>query len=170
MSVIAKMNVLSSRAFGEGNLLELQCVCENDMMAAYAGSEEDRLFTKYSPSGDARVTVPPQNRDLMVQDKVFVVAAREAEQASFSGAVILVPARCVSLTDFGSESRQVEFALGWRKPDWEDRHALAFNWRMMVDNPGASNQFVPGTDDWWIGIYPAGRFNRDEAIAAAHAG
>ena len=39
---------------------------------------------------------------------------------------------------------------------------------MSVDNPGATNQFKPGTP-YWIALYPAINFDRDGAIAAAHA-
>lgn len=171
MSVIAKMYVAAIRDFGDGRLVDLSCVAENDMMAAYAGSEEDRLFTKYSPWGEARMTVPlGMLANVVENDKFFVIASRDAEKTSFDGAVVLVEARCSSLTDNGTESKRVEFMNRYRSNSEPllEGVAKAFNWRMSVDNPGASNQFVPGTEDWTIGLYPAAAFNRDEAIAAAH--
>lgn len=42
------------------------------------------------------------------------------------------------------------------------------NWKMAVDNPGATNQFKPGASDYWIVLYPESSFDRDAAIRAAH--
>src|SRR3546814_1378483 len=55
MSVIAKLNLLAVRAFGGGSLYEMSCVCQDDLMAMYAKSDEDKLFTNASPWGEARL-------------------------------------------------------------------------------------------------------------------
>jgi hypothetical protein len=55
-SVIAKLAMNNEPvSFGTGSFIHLQCVADNNMMAAYAGSEEDRLFSRYSPSGDLKL-------------------------------------------------------------------------------------------------------------------
>lgn len=38
---------------------------------------------------------------------------------------------------------------------------------MSVDNPAATNQLVPGKDDYWVAFYPGG-LGRDGVISAAH--
>lgn len=170
MSVIAKMNVLATRDFGTGALIELSCVCANDLMAAYAESHEDKLFTQYSPWGEARVQLFAGHRIPFEGDQFYLVAMRkdECRGQPMSGASYLVPARCASLTHFADgQDKRVEFQLGWRK-ETVAVHASGFNWKMSVNNPGALCQFVPGTDDYWIGFYPVSKFDRNEAIADAH--
>src|SRR6185369_7548856 len=55
MSVIAKLTVRSIVEFGTGTFVELGCIADNEMMAAYATSNEDKLFSKYSPWGEIKL-------------------------------------------------------------------------------------------------------------------
>lgn len=194
MSVIAKMLVRGQTNFGTGQLFELGCVCENDLMAAYAGSEEDRLFTKYSPSGEMKIHQPasfclsntyepmpdvdPGVGETQAGPKAYyVMALAEAEHEyvedprcnswddkNFPGSAAWTFVTCHSLTQFGGDTARVEFRGGGGT---RGRGVEKLNWRMSVDNPAASNQFKPGTS-YWIALYDAAKFNRDAAIRAAH--
>lgn len=170
MSVIAKMIINGISEFPNGRLVELGCVCENDIMAAYADSEEDRLFTKYSPWGEIKLNQPSGFALGGRGDKFYVMLGRanEISDFGFSRAVAFCPARVVSLTDFGDgAARRVEICNGYRKA--EAHGVESFNWKMSVDNPPATAQFKPSVDDYWIAFYPAGEgLDRNAAINAFH--
>lgn len=183
MSVIAKLSINNVAVFGTGQLVELACVCANDLMAAYAESEEDRLFTKYSPSGDIKLHQPSgfvmgdPPTEFRRADVFYVIAVRadetEADQAGkgsqrgFPGAAAYTRGRCVSLTDFGDQqSKRVEFREAGTP---EQRRGIEkLSWKMSVDNPPATAQFLPGVSDYWLVFYPEARFDRNAAIRAAH--
>jgi hypothetical protein len=186
MSVIAKMNVRGQTDFGTGRLVELGCVCENDLMAAYAKSEEDRLFTKYSPWGAMKLSQPPgwalgnakEADDFSPAPAFYVMALHESEHKyveplgdgytpdrNFPGASAWVFGVCHVVSNFGSTAH-VEFR-GSNSGTGKGRAVEKLNWKMSVDNPGASNQFKPG-ERYWIVLYAAEKFDRDAAIAAAH--
>lgn len=176
MSVIAKMNINKVTPFGVGQAVDLSCVAANETMAMYAGSEEDRLFTTASPSGDMRLNLPAghvlgkavhdvgQGPDTFY---VMVLFGDEAEGRDCLGASVVIEATCSSLTDFGGTSKQVEFRDRYTKTA-VTRGADRLHWRMMVDNPKASGQFIPG-QLCLIALFPTTAFDRDAAIAAAHA-
>lgn len=168
MSVIAKMNTQTARDFGCGALIEFSCVCANDLMAAYAESHEDKLFTKYSPWGEARLHVRagvplPESGDqfyLLILSADEIEAGAHHDQAAYSA-----PIYVSGVTDRGEgQAKQVEFVGGMN----EASGVTGFNWRMAVDNPGATDQLVPGRSGYVVGFYPVTRFDRDEAIHAAH--
>lgn len=176
MSVIAKVTIRSITAFGTGQLVELGCVAENDIMAAYAKSEEDRLFTKYSPWGEIKLCQPagyglgsaPEEFKDGTAFYVMLLAADEVDEFNmqFSGAFAKCPARCVAITDFGDgQAKRLEF----RNEGAHDQHRGVdrLNWKMSVDNPGATNQVKAGAS-YWVALYPAAKFDRDAAIRAAH--
>jgi hypothetical protein len=186
MSVIAKLNIRSQTDFGTGRLIELSCVCENDLMAAYATSEEDRLFTKYSPWGEMKLSQPEgwalgngkTGDEFGPPPAFFVMALAEREHehipapaesympdANFPGASAWVFGYCHSILDLGG-TRHVEFR-GGNAGTIKGRAIEKLNWKMAVDNPGASNQFKPG-ERYWIVLYAAEKFDRDGAIRAAH--
>ena len=170
MSVIAKMSVRSIDEFGSGRLITLGCVCENDLMAAYAGSEEDKLFTKYSPWGEIKLH-QPQNFILSSHegDAFYVILLRSSERVSdsFEGAYAWGTAKVVSLTDFvDNQAKRVEISDGHRK-DEQAVGIASLNWKMSVDNPPATEQFKPGVDDYYIAFYPCEKYDRNAAIAAA---
>ncbi len=179
MSVIAKLSIRGVSEFGVGRLVELGCICENDLMAAYAESEEDRLFTRYSPWGEIKLNQPAGyclgGIDQDAVGKTYYVMALHVDEAgekgpipeafrpdtNFPGAAVYRRARCYSLTDYG-HSKRVEFQAGSG-----GKGVDKLNWKMTVDNPGASNQFKPG-EDFWIAFYDASTHDRDKTIHAAH--
>lgn len=178
MSVIAKMSVRKVSQFGTGCMVELSCVCANDLMAAYATSEEDKLFTKYSPWGEMRINQPagyalgadPDAYNPQASFYVMLLADDEApEDKGFTGAYAVGRVSCASRTEFAGDSVHVEFRdCGHRHDEPPPGRGIArLNWKMAVDNPGASNQFKPGRD-YWIALYPETNFDRDAAIRAAH--
>lgn len=170
MSVIAKLNVLAVRSFGSGTLVEMGCICANDLMTAYAESEEDKLFTRYSPWGEARFQIGEDPINIVEQDQFYIMVLRADERCNgFEGATYFAPARCLSLADFGDgQAKRVEFCSGHRKEVELSSKVTSFNWKMSVDNPLATDQFLPGKDDYWVALYPVSKFDRDQTIAAAH--
>jgi len=174
MSIIAKLIVHAARDFGSGGLVELGCICENDLMAAYATSHEDKLFTKYSPWGEARLHLPQTAKVPLPQDAYYLVVLRpdevQPDRIAHPEADFIVQARLAGITDRGEGvAKQLEFVLGYRSKGDTDlgRHATAFNWRMAVDNPGATDQLTAGADGYMIGFYPTAKFTSGEAIHAA---
>lgn len=180
MSVIAKFAVRTVSNFGTGNLVELSCWCDDDLMAAYAEDEGDKLFTKYSPSGDMKLCQPAYvqlgkpSDGFGGKDEAFYVMMLNTDELpegfdqltdgkQFPGSRLAFQGTCYSLTDFG-HGKQVVF-LGKEKQSHMGMDR--FRWQMMVDNPGASDQFKPG-HDCWIVFYPCERYTRNKAIAAAH--
>lgn len=172
MSVIAKMSIRAITSFsGAAKLLDMSCICDNDLMAAYATSEEDKLFTKYSPWGEIKLHQDDGYALGEEGDYFYVMLMRtsEVQDFGFAGAYASLPVKCVSLTDFGDgQAKRVEFTDGWRKVEKGKRAATKMNWKMSVDNPGATVQFLPGVDDYWVAFYPAKVFDRDGVIRAAH--
>ena len=43
------------------------------------------------------------------------------------------------------------------------------NFKIMIDNPRASDQFKAGESGWWLTVYKATSVTMHEAIAMAHA-
>lgn len=176
MSVIAKLSIQSVSAFGFGQLVTLNCIASNDMMADYAGSEEDKLFTKASPWGEVKVAQPAGFSlgvaPTLGQGATFyamVLGEDEVdEENAFRGAVAVVEATCHSRTEFGGDSVQVEFFDRYTKTE-RTKGIERLNWRMSIDNPPASDQIRP-TRNYVVAFYPADLFTRDQAIAAAHHG
>lgn len=173
MSVIAKLSIRAISAFGHGTLTEFGCVCANDLMAMYAGSEEDKLFTTASPWGEAKLSgqgALGSAADGFGDGATFYFMVLWPDEApaepekfnAFNGATLAFKGRCNSLLDLGY-SKTVEFTAERQA----DRGIDRFAWKMMVDNPGAYNQFKPGTE-CWIALYPVSSFDRDGAIRAAH--
>src|SRR3546814_8527960 len=105
MSVIAKRNLLAVRAFGGGSLYEMSCVCQDDLMAMYAKSDEDKLFTNASPWGEARL-----NTSLGVEaahpapmSQFYAMLVHKAEPGFTTepnGALLVCPARISHTEDF----------------------------------------------------------------------
>lgn len=161
-SVIAKLQIVSQRQFGEGQYLTtLQCVCENDMMAAYAGSEEDRLFTKYSPWGEAQVGCLLGSGFVPKGQKFYAIALRGDPNVPppCPKARKVVAVVCEEVANLGHDQSRVEVA---------SRGKVGLNWRMSIDNPPAVAFFQPRIYDYWVAFYSADEFSRDEALADAH--
>ena len=177
MSVIAKMNASAVRDFGSGALIELSCVCANDLMAAYAESHEDKLFTKYSPWGEARlhlragVPLPLQGDQfymMIVGPDEFPGGVPEDGKSlrrEDNGALYRTKLWIQGVTDRGEgQAKTVEFMGSIN----DQTGVTAFNWRMAVDNPGATDQLKAGRSDYVLEVFPIVRFDRDQAIEAAH--
>lgn len=194
MSVIAKLSVQNRAEFSTGSFVELNCVASNEVMAAYAGSEEDRLFSRYSPSGQIRlhqaagwaVFENPQThyveRDPTQPYQppmfyVMLVGLDEMEQPGFGDKIAYTQVECYNVSTYAYDGVRVELrdVRGWRDPEkiakeyWRDRGGVVekLSWTMHVDNPRAEGQFVAGRK-YWVAFYPVSEFTRDEAIAAAH--
>lgn len=171
-AIISKMKIKTQRDFGSsGTLATLDCVCENDLMAAYARSEEDRCFTKYSPYGEAQVGASLLSGacNLMGGEQLYVVVTRREDGYECQGAIKLwkaerhfINARCVCVTDFGDgQAKVVEMAQSYVD------EKVGFNMKTAIDNPPAVEFFVPGKDDYRVAFYDAKAFDRDTALADA---
>jgi hypothetical protein len=195
MSVIAKLSVQNRIDFSTGSLVELSCVASNEVMAAYAGSEEDRLFSRYSPSGSIRLhqaagwaMFPEPQAAYVERDPtkpwsppmfyVMLIGLDESgAQPSFGDQIAYTQVECHSVSKYAYDGVRVELrdVRGWRDPEkldkahWRDRGGVIekLSWTMHVDNPPAEGQFVAGRK-YWVAFYPVGEFDRDQAIAAAH--
>lgn len=183
MSVIAKMQLEGTLRFNNGSLSKLSCVCENDLMAAYAKADEDKLFTKYSPWGEMRVGTGFYDRNGNTQfqpgKKFYVIVLRNERDGNHlritkplcPGAAHVHPANVRAVHDFGN-SKQV--ALAYDKGHGDSRMigdpepAGELHWRMTIDNPPAVEFFEPGRFGYWIAFYDADKFTMREALDAAH--
>lgn len=176
MSVIAKMQLNGTLDFGSGALTKLSCVCENDLMAAYAKSDEDKLFTKYSPWGEMKLGYGFKDKHGIPKyqqgQKFYVIALRSDAKPECARAEHVHPAGVRVVHDFGS-SKQVELAYDPRSygaPPCNsmDEHPGELHWRMTIDNPPAVAFFEPGKSGYWIAFYDADKFNIPEALSDAH--
>lgn len=165
MSVIAKLQISSCRDFGKtGFMTTLHCVCENDLMAAYAEAGEDRCFTKYSPWGEMQLgkcLVSGIQTDMLKGRKFYAIALRGSERPACKGAAAVVPARVAEVAKTSPDMGRVEII--------QAKGDVGLNWRMSIDNPPAVTFFEPGAGDYWVAFYDAIGFNMDEALADAHA-
>src|SRR5580698_3636815 len=120
MSVIAKLYAADVRDFGTGSSVTMQCVAENDLMAAYATSEEDKLFSRYSPWGEMRLN---QRSGWAVFTSIaeihppaapryfyaMLISLEEAgAEASFDGCAAYIKVDCYSRTKFAQDGSRVE--------------------------------------------------------------
>jgi hypothetical protein len=178
MSVIAKFNVQAVRDFGSGALIELSNICENDLMAAYNPDHEDKLFTKYSPWGEARLHVRQGVVLPLVQDQFYAVITSLEELGippktdyndktpilAQTHALYRTKLSIQGITDRGEgQAKQIEFLGGIN----DESGVTAFNWRMAVDNPGATGQLKAGSSNYFVGFYPRSKFSYLEAVNAA---
>lgn len=172
MSVIAKMIVRNVSDFGSARLVEMSCICDNDLMTTYAESHEDKLFTKYSPWGEIKLHQPAgwQIGEPNQAFYVMILHADEVSNKSFPGAYAYSSLAVASITDFGDEqAKRLEMTENqWNK---DDRKGVdGFNWKMSVDNPAVFAQLKAGKRDYFVAFYPASSFDRDASIKAAHGG
>lgn len=170
MSVIAKMQLNGVLDFGTGSLAKLSCVCENDLMAAYAKSDEDRLFTKYSPWGEMKVGYGFKDKHGLPKfqqgHSFYVVALRNypedgvlrVERPVCIGAEHVHPCSVRVIHDYGS-SKQVELAYDQRTPG----SRLTYD---ADDHPGEF--FEPGKTGYWVAFYDSTKFSVGSALADAH--
>ena len=193
MSVIAKLSVQTRADYGTGSYIALNCVASNEVMAAYAGSEEDKLFSRYSPSGeikinqaagwsvfpdprpDEHVTYDPNKPWQPPMFYVMLIGLDEVAEPNFGDMITYCQVECYSVSKYAYDGSRVELrdVPGWAgseiKRDYRDRSCVIdrLSWKMHVDNPAAEAQFVAGRK-YWVAFYPVEKFDRDAAIAAAH--
>lgn len=187
MSVIGKMTVNKAEAFDKGQKVELSCVCENELMAHYHPENENVVFTRYSPSGQAtahfdqpvdlpRVPFTYKHGDEDVTgDKnaeLYLVYLKQPEQPNLDGAAFYARLRVVCISIYGGTSKQVELCNIYhdRGKPLGANEARLINIKLGIDNPGAADQFEPGTDGWWVVAYRADQMSQGEALKLAHAG
>ena len=163
MSVIAKLYVQARSDYGTGSYVQLGCVASNEVMAAYAGSEEDKLFSRYSPSGEIRIhqaahwSVFPDPRYITFTQVECYSVSRYAYDGSR-----------VELREVQGWVNEMIKANGGAHLTHKRCEVIErLSWKMHVDNPPAEAQFVPGRK-YWLAFYPVAEFDRDKAIAAAH--
>lgn len=193
MSVIAKLSVREFKNFGTGSFIALGCVASNEVMAAYAGSEEDKLFSRYSPSGDVRlhqsggwaVFTDPQ-ADYVERDPAkpwqppmfyaMLISLDETPEPKFGERVSYTQVECFGVSKYAYDGSRVELrdVRGWRVEPAGGFHDWGsviekLSWTMHVDNPPAERQFAPGRK-YWVAFYPTDQYDRDQAIAKAHGG
>lgn len=185
MSIIAKLMVRSVVNFGTGSFVEMSCIADNDLMAAYATKNEDKLFCRYSPWGEIRLN-QRSNWAVFVKDeqhveppgyKAFYAVMVPTDQVSdetFEGASAFVKINCYCKAGYAQDGSRVELReiYGWSKSaadDYSSRRNVIekLSWKMHVDNPPAEAQFVPGTD-YWLAFYDADKFDMNAALIATH--
>lgn len=191
MTVIAKLYAQEVTEFGTGTFAQLACIANSDLMAAYATSDEDKLFSRYSPWGEIRLhqrsgwcvfTKAEQHVGGPWDPKAYYAVmqpAGEIEADRFKGAEAFVKINCYSTMRLAQDGTRVELreVYDWKKlgdeeaagPSTRSRAGVIekLSWKMHVDNPPAEAQFVAG-ENYWLAFYDASRFNMQEALAAAH--
>lgn len=171
MSVIAKMVIRGVHDFGSGKLVELSCICENDLMAAYAESEGDKLFTKYSPWGEIKLHSPEGYLlgDIGEAFCVMILHKDEVGDFTFPGSYAFSTLGVASITDYGDgQAKRLDMTHYRWAGGGVTKGITSFNWKMSVDNPSVFNQLKAGCWDYWMAFYPASKFDRNGAIQAAH--
>lgn len=132
MTVIAKLFVSRTTDFNTGSFVELSCICENDLMAAYATKDEDKLFTRYSPWGEIRLNqragwaVFTHEGEAHIPapggPKAFYAVMQPADQVEdasvrFKRAAAFVKINCYSKSQFAQDGSRVELReiYSWQK-------------------------------------------------------
>jgi hypothetical protein len=173
MSVIAKMSAAAVRAFGPTKLVELHCVCADELMPSCgdgsAKANENHTFQQASPNGDAKLTLCT---DVPVKEgeEFYLIFHHQPEPPAFDGALAVVDARCNSVTLYGGISSQVDVSSANRyhkDPLRHEKQVAQFSLKMSIDNPAASIQFKPGEGGYWIGIYRASEMTMSQALVLA---
>jgi len=179
MSVICKVYITTRKPIADGKeLITCNCVAENEVMAAYNPDAEDKLFSRYSPSGSAEfvldqssATQLPQGLGLY-QDKLYLMFIQSGERPTLNKAIATASLQVRSCTDFGGTSKQFDLVANYVDRDrplvWPQ--IAQFMHRIMIDNPRAAEQFKPGDKDWWVGVYDASKHSMNEVVELAHGG
>jgi hypothetical protein len=187
MSVIGKMSVQSEQEFNntydKGWRVTLSVVCENQFMAHYHPENENVVFTRYSPSGsaelhfDSKPSIPKKiieydGKTHEVNGEIYIVYLRQQERPQIEDALFFSPMKCYSRTEYGTDLVTVELWSPYvdsRDCTLNKKQPRRVSIKLGIDNPGASNQFEPGTDGWWVVAYSANDMSTNEALALAHA-
>lgn len=188
MSVIGKMTVRAAETYDKGQKVTLGVVCENEFMAHYHPENENVVFTRYSPSGEAQlhlhvpIDLEPTDFEFPIGDgktawgkkpvELYLIYLKQLEQPSLDGAAFFAKLRVVSVTDFGGTSKQVELCNDYASGPYllGENESRQINLKLGIDNPAAADQFVPQDTGWWVVAYRADQMTQREALALAHAG
>lgn len=152
MSVIAKMKLDGTLDFSGSPLSKLSCVCENDLMAAYAKADEDKVFTKYSPWGEMKIASgfrdKKGNTQFFPGQKFYVVALKSATKPACAKAAHVHPCSTRVVHDFGS-SKQVELAYDPRIAGSAPSNSMDENVAKVVTDR-VSGMVSPATKALWM--------------------
>lgn len=182
MSVVAKMYAQQRpRVFPEVQQVDLQAVCDDRLFVSSTPLDgrvsENQTFSQATPQGDCRFQLPA-DVPIGMDEEFYLVFQQVDECPAHEGALLVSKVRCMSVTDFGGTSKQVDVSSAYRPYDYETRRHIddnhprqtwSFHMRMSIDNPAASIQFVPGDKTYWLGIYRARDHDLHAALADAHA-
>lgn len=165
MSVIAKMDVSAVREFGNGTLIDLNCVYENNGLNSEAW--EDRRFTRATPWGEGRLTTPhAMHFQKGKQFYLVFVKANSIEE-------VYRPRPECSLAMFTKVQKCEPWpgttALEIVKDKSVDDHvtsSTSLNLRLSIDNPAAAEQFTDGAC-FYLCFYPADQVTLHEAAEGA---
>jgi hypothetical protein len=183
MSVVAKMySYALPRRFPEVQQVDLQCVCDDRLFTIESAQtpadrvSENQTFSQASPQGDCRFQLPIAE-PIGLNEEFYLVFIEQPDCPTFDKALAVSKVRCMSVTDFGGTSRQVDVSSDHRPYDYarrshpdddHPRQIWSFTMRMNIDNPAAAIQFKPGGDTYWVGIYRAREHDLHDALADAH--
>lgn len=179
MLVVAKVNVTEIRQFGDVAAAQIQCVCDDRLMAIREGNiGENHLFNQASPWGSGQIALKGAN--LHQGEELYLIFTR-GEGFIAPGALAGGAIRCHAITEFGGTTRHVEWSSSQRnsakvtgcmegEPLEGSPQLDRFNLKMQIDNPNASSQFEAGSDDGWLHIYRANDITLEHALADAHDG
>lgn len=162
MSVIAKMNVSSVRAFGDASLIKMGCVYECDGLNTEAW--EDRRFTKATPWGEADLTTP-HAAAFEAGKPFYLVFVKTSEHPPYQPAPGCTLAMFVKVQKCepwpGTTALEIVKDQG---VDDKVTQSTALNLRLSIDNPAAADQFVDGAK-FYLCFYRADRVGLHEAAA-----
>lgn len=188
MSVIGKMSVNECPVFDAGQKVILGVVCEDVFMAHYHPENENVVFTKYSPSGEGQLHLAtaqdfPKGKRSYNQpngDRVeyetacelYLIYIKQPDRPSIDGAAFFSKLRVASRTEYGGDSRTIELCNPYeyhhKDYPFHEIEARQINLKLGIDNPFASDQFVPGEGGWWVVAYHADQMTKTEALARVH--
>jgi hypothetical protein len=151
-------------------------------MAHYHPENENVVFTRYSPSGSAEMhfdrapAIPKKiveydGKTVEVSGEMYLVYLRQEERPQIDSALFFSPLKCYSRTEYGTDLVTVELQSPYvdRSSKLDPKQPRRISIKLGIDNPGASNQFEPGTEGWWVVAYSANDMSTTEALALAHA-
>lgn len=162
MSVIAKMNVVDVREFGDANLVKLSCVYENDGLNGEG--YEDRRFTKATPWGEGDLSTP--HAKFEKNQQLYLVFAKADDfndlYKALNTCLASMFVRC-NFVEPWPGTKHIEFVKDRkREPDTSPKASL--NLRLAIDNEAASSQFEAG-QTYYLAIYDAANTTLHEAAA-----
>lgn len=190
MSVIGKMYVSEDGSFENGQKVKLSCVCEDKLMAAYHPENENVVFTKYSPWGDATLhfdtpvdfpkvtkTYPAGMESYGYEEgtayetpcELYMIYVRGDRKPNVEGALFFSKLRVVCKCEFGGDSRSIELSSPYPTTGqvYAANEPRLVSIKLGIDNEAASGQFKPD-DVWWVVAHDASVLSQEKALAMVH--